>query len=183
MITDFSATPGAGPYYAGASGITLTLRGTGFLTNARIVVRGMEAPAVAVTVVSAGEIRVSLDLAPEIRNTPGPLLAQVVNPDGGISSPLETIDLVGPQITRTKAKSGSTGVTINVKGINFLEGATVAVTTEQGTPIALQSIDRVKPGKFRVRIAKGEVGAGAVLVVRVLNPGPAPSAPQSVTVP
>jgi hypothetical protein len=183
VLTGFSVSPGNGPYYAGAAGITLTLDGSNFAAGATLSVNGVAVPTAAVTLESATRIRVTLDQAPEIRNTPGQLVFVVRNPNGGVSSPLTTIRLLGPEIKKAKAKRKGSTITINVKGTNFHADATVDVRTANGDPVETLSIDRVKTDKFRVRIARTTVPSGTSLSIRVVNPGPVASPPASTTVP
>jgi hypothetical protein len=183
VLTGFSATPSTGPYYAGASGITITLDGSNFAVGATLSVNGVAVPSAAVTVESATRIRFVLDQALAVRNTPGHLAILVRNPDGGASAPLTTIRLLGPEIKKTKSKRKGSTITINVTGTNFLPAATVDVRTSSGDPVVTQSIDRVRTDKFRVRIARGTVPSGTALSIRVVNPGPVASAAASTTVP
>jgi hypothetical protein len=183
IVSGFTAVPGSGPYLAGASGITLTLTGSGFDTGATVSVNGVAAPAEAVTVMSDTQLRFSLDLAPAVRNSPGQVVIQVRNPNGGVSSPVTTIRLLGPDIRKVKAKRKGATITVNVVGDNFATNATVDVRTSGGEPVATLSVERVRADKFRVRIARGTVPRGSTVVARVVNPGPVESQPVGATIP
>jgi hypothetical protein len=108
---------------------------------------------------------------------------QVRNPDGGVSGPLSTIRLLGPVITKAKAKRKGATITVNVTGENFLPEATIVVRSTAGDVVPVQSVDRVKPGKFRVRITRGTVPKGSFILITVENPGPVSSDAASVRVP
>jgi hypothetical protein len=180
-------TPRKKRYYAGESGIELTLTCTStdpadkFREGAVAVIRGVEVPT---TFVSESELRVQLDDAPEIRNQAGSLVVQVRNPDSGLSTAILALNLVGPTITKAKVKgSAASGLTVTLSGKNFLDGATVDVMDTEGVAISPHSVAFLSAKKVRVTFAAGAVESGAQLLFRVVNPGPAPSAPWTVTAP
>jgi hypothetical protein len=186
-LTRVQVLPKKKRYYAGEAGIELRLLcessdpADAFRPGAVAVLRGVEVPT---ELVSEGELLVRLDDAPEARNQPGSLVVQARNPDSGLSQAVLAANLVGPTITKAKAKgSAEAGFTINLTGRNFLEGATVEVVGPDGEPIPTESVQRVSAKKVKARVGAGVVPAGAALEVRVLNPGPAPSAPRSVAAP
>jgi hypothetical protein len=180
-------TPRKNKYYAGESGLELTLTCSStdpvdtFRPGAVAVLRGIEVPT---TFVSETELHVRLDDAPEVRNQAGSLVVQARNPDSGLSAAALAANLFGPAITKAKAKgSAAAGFTINVTGKNFLETATATVTGPGGEPVPVQSVDRLSKKKVKVRIAAGAVASGTALDVTVANPGPALSNAQTVLVP
>ncbi len=72
---------------------------------------------------------------------------------------------------------------IKIKGADFLEGATVVIENEADGEVPVLSVDRRNPKTILVRIARDSVTSGATLLVRVVNPGPAPSDPAMTRVP
>jgi hypothetical protein len=184
-LTRVTVSPDSARYLAGQTGIVLTLlceggSGEPFQPGAVALIRGVEVPA---EFISATELRVVLDDVPETRNTPGQLTVQVRNPGSDPSAAVLSITLVGPSITRAKVKSKPTAYEIKIKGMDFLEGATVAVTDAEGDPVPVVSVNRRSTKKIIVLVSRNVVQRGEVLTVRVLNPGPAPSAPATATVP
>jgi hypothetical protein len=186
-LTRVEVTPRQNRYYAGESGIELTLVCTStdpadkYRPGAVAVLRGIEVPTM---FVSESELRVRLDDALEVRNQAGSLVVQVRNPESGLSAAILAANLVGPTITKAKAKgSAAAGFTLTLSGKNFLDQATVTVTDSEGVEVPVQSIDRLSAKKMRVRIAGGVVMSGDSLDARVVNPGPAPSEPRTVQAP
>ena len=133
-------------------------------------------PDAAVEVVCGTEIRITLD-APWMLTSPGPVVVQVRNPDGGVSAMLQTISLIGPAVTSVKVTSNANLVTLRIRGIHFLPGATVLVSGMDGAGVPTQSVERTRPKRFRVTIQRADAPAGAMLEVRVVNPGPVASDP------
>lgn len=179
VVSRVMVNPGQGPYYAGQSGIALqilcdsTSSNEQFREGAVAVLNGVEVPA---NRISATELRVDLDDAPEVRNQAGTLIVQVRNPNTGPSVAYLSIDLVGPAITKLKVKGTATsGLTINITGRNILDGATIEIRDATDTPIQTQSVERRKATKYRVKVAGGVTTANAEYSIRILNPGPAPS--------
>jgi hypothetical protein len=178
--------PASPPYYAGQQGLELHLfcdsgdETMAFREGAAAVLNGVEVPT---TVVGPSELLVRLDDAPGVRNTPGPVLAQARNPGSDLSPPVAALTLVGPEIASVRAKRTSTGLRLTIKGERFLAGATASVEDPSGAEVPLASVARKSARKLRVTIAAGAVASGTVLTVRVLNPGPAPSEPATVTAP
>jgi hypothetical protein len=182
-LTRAEVVPSAARYFAGQSGIEIRLfceGGEGFEAGAVAILNGVE---VTTQFVSATEVRVRLDDAPSVRNTAGVVSARVRNPGSDASAALTVLTLEGPTITAVKAKRKPTVVRLNIKGTNFLAGATVEVRNAAGDVIATASVTRTNSKKIKATVTAASVPAGAVLTVRVLNPGPAPSAAATVTVP
>jgi hypothetical protein len=185
-LTSVEVAPPAARHYAGESGIVLTLRcedtgaETPFVAGAVAVVDGVEIPA---TFVDAHTLVVRLDDAPGVRNTPGPLAIAVRNPSGPVSAAVNALVLVGPEITRVKAKRGGGLLKLNVKGTDFLPGATLVVTNGAGEEITLASVVRKSVKKIRATVELSAVTSGEQLTVRVANPGPALSNAATATVP
>ncbi len=179
-----TVTPAGSRYFAGQTGIEIRLFCDSadpeekFEEGAVAFLNGVEVPT---EFVSASELRVRLDDAPSVRNTPGDVRAAVKNPTSPRSADLSVLTLVGPEITNVKAKRKGANLRLNIKGANFLAGATVSVTDASGTEITVTIVAR-KSTKKLVATIPG-VASGTVLTVRVLNPGPAPSAPATVTAP
>lgn len=182
-LTRASIVPILPRYFAGQTGIEIRLfceGGEGFQAGAVAILNGVE---VETEFVSSTEVRVRLDNAPSVRNTSGAVSARVRNPGSDASASLVVLTLEGPTITSIKAKRKPSGVRLNIKGANFLPGATVEVRDGAGTVIPTASVTRTSNKKIKATVAVSAVPAGAVLTVRVLNPGPAPSSAATVTVP
>lgn len=183
-LTQVTVSPSAAVYYAGQSGIQLTLlcetdQADGlYLPGAKAVLNGVE---VAATFVSNKELRVSLDDALDVRNTPGLVTARVKNPGSEASIGVAALTLVGPTINSIKPKKKSGNLRLTLKGADYLPGATVVVTNASGDTIATISVVRKSGSKLRATIA-GQP-AGTVLTVRAANPGPAYSGPSTVVAP
>lgn len=184
-LTRVTASPDSARYLAGQTGIVLTLlcetdSGEEFVPGAVALIRGVEAPA---ELINSKELRVALDDVPETRNTPGQLTVQARNPGSDPSAAVLSITLVGPSITRAKIKSKPAAFEIKIKGADFLEGATVEVTDAEGDPVPIVSVNRRNAKKIVVLLSRDAIARGQVLTIRVLNPGPAPSAPATAAVP
>ena len=184
-LTRVTVTPDLDRYYAGQTGIVLDLlcetdSKEQFVPGAVAIIRGVEVEA---EFVNNKQLRVRLDDAPEVRNTPGQLTVQARNPGSDPSAAVLSITLVGPRITKAKIKSTQNGYTIKIKGVDFLPGATVSIEKASGETVPVLSVDTVKPKKIVARISRDAVAPGEVLTIRVLNPGPAPSEPATATVP
>ncbi len=180
------AIPDLPRFYAGQEGIVLTLVSEAtepsqqFKPGAQALLRGIAVPT---EFVSATELRVRLDDAPDVRNTAGPLTVQVRNPGSEPSVGLTPLTLVGPSIRKAKTKMAGDQYAIKIKGADFLEGATVVIENEADGEVPVLSVDRRNPKTILVRIARDSVTSGATLLVRVVNPGPAPSDPAMTRVP
>jgi hypothetical protein len=186
-LTRVEVTPRKNKYYAGESGIELTLTCSStdpadqFRPGAVAVLRGIDVPT---TFVSPSELHVRLDDAPDVRNQAGSLVVQVRNPESGLSVAVAAANLVGPTIAKAKAKgTAAAGFTINLTGNNYLPGATATVTGPGGEAVPTASVERLSKKKMQVRIGGGVVASGTALDVRVVNPGPAPSDPRTVAAP
>lgn len=183
-LTRVNATPVSSVYYAGQPGIQLVLlcetdQADGmYVPGAKAILNGVEVQA---TFVSGKELRVSLDDALEVRNTPGLVTARVKNPGSDASLGVAAITLVGPSISSVKAKRKGSNLRLTLKGTDFLTGATVEVTDGNGTQIAPISVVRKSGTKLRATII-GQT-SGNLLVVRAVNPGPAFSSPANVLAP
>lgn len=183
-LTKVNASPVASIYYAGQPGIQLTLlcetdQADGlYVEGAVAILNGVE---VAAEFVSNKQLRVNLDDAPSVLNTPGPVTARVKNPGSDASIGVSAINLVGPTIDSVKPKKKSGNLRLTLKGANYLPGATVEVANSNGDPIATISVVRKSATKLRATIAAQT--AGTVLIVRAANPGPAYSGPSTVVAP
>lgn len=182
-LTRVTVTPAAATYFAGQSGIQLHLlcetdQSDGeYVAGAKAILNDVEVPT---TFVNSKELLVSLDDAPEILNTPGPVTARVRNPGSEASVSVSAVTLIGPAITSVKPKRKGSSLRLTIKGSNFLTGATVLVTAA-GEPVPGTSVVRKSASKIRATI--GSQTAGTILTIRVLNPGPAPSEPAVVVAP
>lgn len=181
-LSRVTVSPDQKTYYAGQSGIVLTLvcDSSAFVDGAVAVVRGVEVPT---EYVSGSELRVRLDDAPDVRNAPGQLTVQVRNPGLGPSTAVLSITLVGPTVKKAKITQANAAYTITVKGKTFLEGATASVTDASGAAVPVLTVERRSTKKLVVQIARDAVVRGTTLTVVVENPGPAPSNAATVTVP
>jgi hypothetical protein len=182
-LESYRAAPGQGPYYAGAAGMRVTLVGSGFQQQSAVTAGGVRAPQAAVRFVSSTELVLDLDLAPEIRNRPGPLVLRVENPNGDATTPLTTITLVGPEIRDLKVKRKGSKIKITVTGVNFRSGVIVKVSSPSGDAIPIQSTKVVAAGKVRATVSRSDAPSGSTVVVTVENPGPVPSEARSAVVP
>lgn len=182
-LRKYKASPATGPYFAGASGLVITLKGEGFAPGAVVYLEGVgPLPAEAVTVVNATTIRVRLDAAPAARAHVGPLVFRVGNAGGDPSEPLETVTLVGPVISGVRVETANAGLVLRISGSGFAAGGMVTVTDASGASVPVTKV-RVLGAKARATIAAGAVPPGSVLTVRVVNPGGVASEPFGVAAP
>ena len=185
-LSSVTVSPAANTYYAGTSGLELRLMCSAtddsvlYREGAIVELNGVDVPT---TFVSAHELRVSLDDAPEIRNTPGVVDAAVRNPGSDPSESVAALTLVGPLITNVKTKTVDAGVKLTIDGTNFLKGSTVTASDDGGSPIALTKIKRKSKTRLVATVPNGAVPAGSDIMVRVSNPGPALSPPVVVRLP
>ena len=115
-----------------------------------------------------------------LSKTVGTLNVQVIDNKGkGNSSNVETITLLGPQITalnviKNPLLAGTGHFRMEVKGRNFREGARVLVN---GSAVKISDVKRISAEKLRVEVPGNlNQDAGSVPVV-VRNPDKAESAP------
>ncbi len=186
VLSFVTAAPDLARYYAGQEEIVLTLVSEAtepsrqFKPGAQALLRGVVVPT---EFVGATELRVRLDDAPDVRNAAGPVDVQVRNPGSEPSESFAAITLVGPSIRKAKLRRDGGEYALKIKGADFLDGATVAIEDDTGAEIAVLSVDRRNAKTIRARISRDAVASGATLLVRVLNPGPAPSEPAIARVP
>jgi hypothetical protein len=94
-------------YYAGESGIVLTLLSDAadprdqFKPGAVAILRGVEVPT---EFVDATHLRVRLDDAVEVRNQGGSLIVQARNAESGASAGVLSIFLIGPNLKKVRVK-------------------------------------------------------------------------------
>ena len=183
-LTRVTVSPASTVYYAGQTGIQLTLlcetdQSDGlYVAGAKAILNGVE---VQTTFINNKELRVSLDDAPEVRNTPGLVTARVKNPGSDASIGVSAITLRGPSITFIKLQKKGANLRLTVKGADFLAGSTVTVANASGVEIPTISVVRKSGTKLRATIP-GQP-SGAVLTVRAVNPGPAYSSPAMAVAP
>lgn len=187
VLSGVTVTPDRSKIYAGEPGIELTLtNGTTepsrmFVAGAVAILNGVEVPT---TYVNMQTLRVRLDDAPEIRNTPGSVVVQARNPGSGPSGAIVPLLLIGPIVKKVTVAVG-TSVTLTVRGKYALDAATVDVRLADGsgTEVMPESVERTGKKTFMVRIARANAPAGTQLAVRIANPGPAYSEAIVTTVP
>jgi hypothetical protein len=185
-LSGVSVEPALDRYYAGQMGIVLTLHSDAtdperqFREGAEALVRGVEVPT---QFLSPTELRVRLDDAPDVRNASGPVGVQARNPGSEPSAVVDTITLVGPSIRKARLVRTAGGFAVKVKGGDFLEGATLEVVDAAGAAVPVTDVVRKNDRTLRGRVAAGALVRGTTATVRVLNPGPAPSAPATARVP
>ncbi len=183
-LTRVNVSPASTVYYAGQTGIQLTLlcetdQADGlYVSGAKAILNGVEVPT---TFVNNKELRVSLDDAPDVRNTPGVVTARVKNPGTDASVGIAALTLRGPTITFVKLQKKGANLRLTLKGADYLAGATVEVTNASGEGIPTISVIRKSGTKLRATIP-GQP-SGAVLTVRAANPGPAYSSPSTAVAP
>ena len=152
---------------AGASAQTLTINGTGFVTNSSATYNGV---AHAVTYVSATQITIPLiaaDLA-----TAGTYAVVVTNPapGGGSSAPANfQINNPVPAITSftpTSIIMGTGAQTLTINGTGFTTGFTVTYNSVAHTATFVTSI------KLTIPLTAADVAVAGSYPVQVTNPAP-----------
>ena len=183
-LTRVTVSPVSAVYYAGQTGIQLTLlcetdqAGGLYVPGATAILNGVEVPT---TFVNNKELRVNLDDAIDVRNTPGLVTARVKNPGTDASLGISAITLRGPTITSVKLQKKGGNLRLTLKGADFLTGATVTVADASGEDIPTISVIRKSGTKLRATIPRQT--SGAFLTVRAVNPGPAYSSPTTAVAP
>ncbi len=181
-----TVTPQQTTYYAGTSGLEIRLSCNStdesmlFKQGAVAILNGEDVPT---EFISANELRVRLDDAPEIRNTPGLVSAAVRNPGSDESPTVSVVTLIGPSISSVTTKTADPGVKLKIHGSNFLKGSTVSATDANGDPISLTKIKRESKTLLKATVPTGAAQPGSDIMVRVSNPGPAYSPPVVVRLP
>lgn len=185
-LSSVTASPASTVYYAGQSGVTLSLVCSSDIPSLQFkpgAVASLNGQSTPTTFVSGSMVTVALDDAPEVRNTPGVLEVSVRNPGSEPSVSLVALSLVGPDIASSKIKRAGSRYKITLKGANFLTGATVSIVGPDNEPVAVATVVRKSATKIRATFDRASVASGAALQVRVVNPGPAAGAAVTVTVP
>jgi len=186
ILSSVTVFPDRKKIYAGESGIVLTLNNTSpdterlFTVGSTAVVNDVDVPT---EFVDMRTLRVSLDEAPDTRNTPGSLVVQARNPGSDPSVAIVSVLLIGPIVKKVTSLTTDV-ITLTVKGKNALDGASVDVRLAEvpDMSVPVMSIDRTNKKTFKVRIGRQYIAPGSRVEVRIVNPGPAYSQPASVIV-
>jgi hypothetical protein len=162
---------------AGGQLSTLTVNGTGFVSNSVVQWNGIARPT---TFVSSSEVQAQLygdDTADA-----GSIAVTVMNPSGitsppatfSVTDPLPTITSIGPGM----AQAGSGGFVMNVVGTNFVPSSTVEWN---GMPLATTYYGGIQ---LMAAVTTSDLAAAGSVAVTVANPAPGggTSAPATFTI-
>ena len=160
---------------AGQAGLRITVNGSGFRQDTRILINGVVTTAQVPSDPDLATRRriIELDQNTSIRDNAGSLFVQArqSSPSSGSSNAINAGRLTGTEITRIKVKVKGVGFLLKVIGTGFQQGSTAVVLDQAGAQIPVASVDTADaPELVRVRITEGAPPAGTLMRVRIINP-------------
>jgi hypothetical protein len=152
---------------AGSAGAEVTITGTGFVRQTRVLIGFTEKP---VTYVSPTQLRMSFGEA-ELA-VPTTLSLRAFNPaPGGGGSNVTTLEVRAPvpvitSLGETQTIAGQASYTLRVNGTGFVNGSEVRFA---GIP---RTTRRIAPGTLEVTLSEADLRAAGNFPITVTNPSP-----------
>jgi len=151
----------------GTPGVTLTVNGSGFITQSEVRWNGS---ARATTFVSSTQLQANISVTDLANVAPAEVTVFNPGPVGGLSAPTTlTVLQPVPSVTAPSPDSvaaGTAGLTIAISGSNF---STASVAQWNGVDRATTFIDS---NQLRVEIPGSDLGAPGATQISVFNPAP-----------
>jgi uncharacterized protein (TIGR03437 family) len=154
---------------AGSPGFTLTVSGTGFVSNSTVTWNGANRPTTFVNATTVTALISASDIASQ-----GSANVAVANPAPGGGNSNELVFTITPgnpvpvlsSLSPNQVSAGSGALTLTVNGSNFVSGA---VVNWNGSP---RSTAFVNSGVVTAQITSADVLNGGTSAVTVFNPAP-----------